>query len=115
MTMTNREFLNAVINANVSEEISTHAQEMLQKLDARNSARASKPSKTATENKPIKAKILNYLTEVEKAFASEVGIALDISTNKASALCRQLVLEGLLKVEDVSVPKKGKLKSYSLV
>ena len=37
-----------------------------------------------------------------------------ISTNKASALCRQLANEGKMIVEDIKVPKKGIQKAYTV-
>ena len=43
--MTKREFFNAVINANVNEELSAFAVAEIEKLDKRNQAKSSKPSK----------------------------------------------------------------------
>lgn len=45
--MTNREFFNAIINANVNDELTAHATAELAKLDKRNAQRSSKPSKTS--------------------------------------------------------------------
>ena len=55
-----------------------------------------KPSKTQEANVAVKAEIVNYLTNYsnDKFRASEVGEAVKISPNKASALLRQLVLTG---------------------
>ena len=44
--------------------------------------------------------------------ASAIAERLEISTQKVSALCRQLVESKKLKVEDVKIPKKGKQKAY---
>ena len=111
--MTNREFFNAVVNANISEEITTHAKEQIEKLDTRNAKRSSKPSKAQLENESIKDKILATL-ENKAMFAAEIANELDISTNKAAALCKQLVDSGQVKVTEVKVPKRGKCKQYSL-
>ena len=111
--MTNREFFNAVANADVSAELKEFAEQAIAKLDTRNEKRSSKPSKTAIENEPIKTAILELLAGGAKV-ASEIGVALGISTNKASALARQLTLEGNLKVVDIKVKGKGTVKSYSL-
>lgn len=112
--MTNREFLNTIINANLSDEITTRAQEMLAQMDARNAKRASTPSKTAVANAPLKKAIVNLVSE-KNMTAPEVGVALEISTQKASALLRQLCEDGVLASEEIKVPKKGKMKSYLLV
>lgn len=111
--MTNREFFSAIANSNISAELVAFANDAIAKLDARNEKRASTPSKTALANEPIKASILDLLVSGSKV-ASEIGVALEISTNKASALCRQLVECGKLSVTDVKVKGKGSVKSYSL-
>lgn len=115
--MTKREFLQVVIaTETVTEEVKAFAQTEIEKLDARNASRSSKPTKAQIENEPIKRKIVTLLTEVgEKYVASAIAKKVEISTQKASALCRQLVDEGKLQVEEVKVPKKGKQKAYSVI
>ena len=108
--MTNREFFNAVIANEITEEVIAHATESIAKLDERNAKRASKPSKTQKENESIKTSILAVLT-TEPKVASEVAELVGISTQKASALLRQI--EGL-EVSEVKVPKRGKMKGYAL-
>lgn len=112
--MTTREFLNAVITSNISEEMNDKAQALIDALDKKNSQRKAKPSKTAIANEPVKQAIVDYLTSNGKRVASEVGTALAISTQKASILCRQLVEDEVLTVEDVKVKGKGTLKAYSI-
>ena len=55
--MTNREFFNAVIANEITEEVIAKAHEEVAKLDKRNADRKDKPSKKSVENEPIKAKI----------------------------------------------------------
>lgn len=113
--MTNREFFNAIIKANVNDELTKHATAELAKLDARNAKRSSKPSKTQLANEPIKARLLEILA-VKPMTASEIHeVDVDLSTQKISSLCRQLVEAGKLAVEEVKIPKKGKQKQYSLI
>ena len=111
--MTQREFFTAVITSEVSEELKAYATEAIEKLDARNAKRASKPSKKAIENEPIKASIREFLVDGSH-LASEIAKGCEISVSKASALCRQMVGDGVLTVEDVKVKGKGTQKSYSL-
>ena len=108
--MTNREFYTAVMNGTINEEVIAHASEAIVKLDERNAKRASKPSKVALANEPIKAKILEVLS-TEPKVASEIAELVGISTQKASALLRQI--EGL-EISEVKVPKRGKMKGYAL-
>lgn len=118
--MTKREFLNEVIAVidGTSEvdvlELKEFAKAEIVKLDERNASRSSKPTKTQIENEPIKEKILEILSTGERIVASAIAERLEISTQKASALCRQLVESKQLKVEDVKIPKKGKQKAYMI-
>ncbi len=112
--MTNREFFNAIVSANVSDELTAFAQEAIAKLDKRNEARSSKPSKVALANAPIKEAIVAFLTENANAVAADIATGCEITTQKASALCRQLVEDGVLTSEEVKVPKRGKVKAYRL-
>ena len=116
--MTKREFFNEVIAVidGTSEvnvlELKEFAKAEIVKLDERNANRSSKPTKTQIENEPIKEKILEVLSTGERMVASAIAERLEISTQKVSALCRQLVESKKLKVEDVKIPKKGKQKAY---
>lgn len=111
--MTNREFYNAVINAIDNEEIVNFAKDRIAKLDATNAKRQSKPSKRAVENEPIKAKILEVIGD--GSTASDIAPKTEISVQKASALLRQMVADGILSVEDVKMPKKGVVKFYKVI
>ena len=119
--MTKREFLNEVIAVidGTSEvdvlALKEFAKAEIVKLDERNANRSSKPTKTQIENEPIKEKILEVLSTGERMVASAIAERLEISTQKASALCRQLVESKKLKVEDVKIPRKGKQKAYSIL
>lgn len=113
--MTNREFLNAVIALSASEEITEHAKAVIASLDKRNAARTSKPSKTQLENAPIKEAILGIIAEMNaEVSASELHERLNISVQKASSLCRQLVEEGKLSKGERKEKGKGLVKVYSL-
>ena len=118
---TKREFLNEVIAVidGTSEvnvlELKEFAKAEIVKLDERNESRSSKPTKAQIENEPIKEKILEVLSTGERMVASAIAEKIEISTQKASALCRQLVESGKLSVEEVKIPKKGKQKAYRIL
>ena len=114
--MTNREFYKAVMETSSNPELVTFATEAIEKMDERNAKRSEKPSKTQEANAPLKKNILDWVTERdETVIASAVGEAMSITTQKASALLRQLVDEGSLSKNEVKVPKKGKQVGYTLV
>ena len=113
--MTNREAYNAVINGEVTDKVIEHFTAELEKLDARNKARSSKPSKTQLENEPIKAHLLEILA-VKPMTASEIrNTDPNLSSSKISTLCGQLAKEGKVSIQEIKVPKVGKRNQYSLV
>ena len=113
--MTNREFFDAIKNGTVNEEVIAHATAEIDKMNARNEKRATTPSKTAIANEPIKAQILEFLTEKdEQILTSVIGEAVEVSTAKAAALCKQLAEEGKIVSEEKKVPKIGKRKVWSI-
>lgn len=113
--MTNREFYNAIANGTMNDEIKTYAENAIVKMDERNAKRSSQPSKTAIENEPIKEKIMEFITQQNDfCIASTIAEALEISTQKVSSLCRQLVADRKLTEREVKIPKQGKRKAYGL-
>ena len=111
--MTQREFMEKVI-ALGNDELTAYATSAIEKLDARNAKRANTPSKKSKENEPIKANIVDFLTGKDFTIASEIAKGLKISTQKVSALCRQMVENGTLAVTDVKVKGKGSQKGYKV-
>ena len=118
--MTMRKYHEAVAAIpNAPADVVAKAKAELAKMDAANAKRQSKPSKTSVANEHIKAAIVELLTTNGAMVASAIGAALtngevEVSTSKASALCRQLVDAEILTVEDVKVKGKGSVKQYSI-
>ena len=113
--MTNREFYIASANGTMNDEVKAFAKEAIRKMVERNVKRNSKPSKTSIENAPIKGSIMEFISNRnEFCIASAIAEVLEISTSKASALCRQLVADGKLVEKEVKIPKRGKRKAYGL-
>ena len=109
--MTKREFFEAVMALeNVDAELVLFAENEINKMNERNAKRKSTPSKTAIANEPIKAQIVEVLTETPQS-ASEIAEKVGISTQKCSALLRQI--DGLI-ITEVKVKGKGKVKGYAL-
>lgn len=113
---TEREFLNAVINANVSEAISEFAKGRIAALDKKNADRKVSKSALAhkAENDNFKSAIFAALADGQIHIASELSEILGVSTQKVSALARQLAEDGTIEVDDVPIKGKGKVKGYSL-
>ena len=116
-TMTSREFFTAVIEGKINDEIKEFAQLQIEKLDSKNAKRKTTESKTQKENKDIKTSLLAIMEKDKVYTASEVaGMKIEgiTSTQKASALLRQMVETGTLTSEEVKVKGKGKVKGYRL-
>jgi hypothetical protein len=111
--MTKREFYQAVLNANISEDMNAYCTEAIANLDQTNSKRRSSASaKRAEVNEPIKAVLFNLLTDVPQP-ASELGTKAEITTAKASALLRALVEDGKVRTTAIK-GKHGKVHGYYL-
>ena len=112
--MTNREFFNAVIKANINPEVTEMATSLLTKLDEKNAKRKNTETKEQKENKVLMGTILANLSAGTPTTASVLGTILGVSTQKASALCTLLVNEGKVVATEVKVKGKGKVKGYLL-
>jgi hypothetical protein len=116
--MTTREFYTAVINANVAEDVTKFAENALAKLDEKNAKRKAEGSKTAKENVAIKANLVAAMEKGVTYTAAELfalGVEGVTSTQKASALIRQVVKTGEAVESEIKIKGKGKVKGYTLV
>lgn len=115
--MTNRDFYLAVISANISDELNQFALDSIAKLDHRNESRKGKETKSHKENAIVKESILGLLASVVDGMtASEIATALandEISANRVTALCTQLVKEGRISAEKVK-REKSKVNLYKV-
>lgn len=113
-TMTEREFLTQVIAICEDETIKEYAQAKIQKLDDKNKSRKETLTKTQKENEVLKGNLLEMFQKNPATVfvASEIATQFEISTQKASSLCRQLAESDKLTTTDVKVTGKGKVKGY---
>lgn len=107
--MTRRQRLEAVINGEITPELIENCKEELAKLDTEKA-----PTQNQVENEKIGELILEILGDGShlqiEAIMAELQVGL--SRQKVSAICTNLIREGRLKSEDVSVSGKGKRKAY---
>lgn len=113
---TEREFLNAILDdVGIADEVHEYAQGRLDKLNAQLEARRNKPSKTRLANIEVANTVYEWLYTNGAHIAPEVAEGVGITTQKASSICRQLVAENRATVQDIKIPKKGKMKLYTAV
>jgi predicted transcriptional regulator len=112
--MTIREFYNEVINANVSEDMTNKATELLAALDARNEKRKSTESKEKKEAAERRDAVLEFLKTHEGAFTrDQIAFEVNMDPAKVSGACTALVKNGLVTKSEVKVEKSRKV-AYSI-
>ena len=111
--MTKREFLNAIVESEIAEELKAFATAEIEKMNMTNAKRKAKPSKTAIQNAEIGQQILEEILTKEPQSTAEIAEKAGISVQKAAAILNHLVEE-----EKISKGKmkgtKGKINSYCL-
>ena len=113
--MTRRDFLTNVSTGTMNDEIMAFAAAEIEKMDAANDKRKEKTSKKAEENQPLVDRIVNEILGTEPMTATDVAAVLEVSVQKASALCRAAMAQGGAVQTEIKVPKKGTCKAYSRV
>lgn len=116
--MTNREFYQNVIDANVNDEITAFAREAIEKLDHTNEARKAATAKKALEREaeraPAREALLEVMTSEFKTATTLIAEAgLEIKPQSVPSLLRGLVDEGVVCKGDVKVAGKGKQRGYA--
>lgn len=113
--MTNRDFFKAVINANINDDLTAFAKSAIEKLDKKNNDRKTKLSPNQKANEDIKTEILNLLATAPQS-AKTIVDNIGYNTQKISALVKQLVDNGLVKVDKAKFAgSTTKVNVYSLV
>ena len=117
--MTQREFYEAVVNANVSEELTAFAQAGIEKLDKTNETRKVKTAEKAAakeaEKAPIREAIFAVITTGEGKTASDLiaEAGVDIKPQSIPSLLKPLIEAGEVIKTDIPVKGKGKVRGYA--
>ena len=104
--MTKRDFYNAVIEANISDEMSEVAKGYIEALDKTNAKRQAKKTEAQAEVDKV---VLGVLT-TEKVKASAIAEATGFTSSRVVASCKRLEAEG--KVAITKVEKGSRNISY---
>lgn len=109
--MTKRDFYEAVIEANISAEMTEYAEKAIATLDKANAKRKSKKTPEQTETD---AKVLAVLT-TDYVLASEIAKSIEgFTTSKVVASCKRLEAEGKVRITEARNGSRI-IKSYALV
>lgn len=90
--------LNTVLDTcDLTDEVREKLEALVASLAKRNAKTGTrKPTKTQRENAELKVKLAEFVAGTEGVRAKDVAEAFEVSTQKASALLKQLVDEGAL-------------------
>jgi hypothetical protein len=112
--MTNREFFVAVLSANVSDELNTKAQELIDSLDKRNDKRKSAESKEKKETAERRQKVLDFLKDNEGMFTREdIAEGCELTASQVTSACSALCKAELITKSEIKVDKARKM-AYSI-
>lgn len=104
--MTQREFFQAVISAEVAQELKDYASAQVQALNNKNSARNVKArAKKADENKPLVAQIQAVLADGKAHTCAELSATTGANIPKVSSLIGAYFKDTVVK-ETIKVDKK---------
>ena len=113
--MTIREFYQAVIEANINDELTTKATELIAALDARNEKRKNTETKEKKETAERRAAVLAFLQSHDGAWTrDQISFEIDMDPAKVSGACKGLIDAGLVEKSEVKVEKARKV-AYSAV
>lgn len=115
--MTKREFYEAIVNANINDEMTAFAAAAIDGLDKTNAARKEKSVEKAVEREaeraPIREAIVACINDEPKTatmLIAEAGV--EIKPQSIPHLLKALVESGSLEKVEVKVKGKGKQVGY---
>ena len=117
--MTNREFYEAVVNANINEELTAFAADAIAKLDHTDEVRrekmAVKAAEKAAEKAPLRDAIFAVITDEPQTASDLIAAAgIELKPQSIPSLLKGLVEEGKVAKVDIKVKGKGTQRGYVL-
>ena len=117
--MTNREFYNAVIEGNVTDEMIQFAQDAIAQLDHTNEVRrariAEKAVEKAAEKEPIRKALFAVVSDEPKTATMLIEEAgLELKPQSVPSLLKPFVEAGEVEKVDVKIKGKGTQRGYVL-
>lgn len=114
--MTQREFFEAFLRNEATDEMKEYAEKQLEKLDAAAAKKAEKQAEVNLADQLFIDKILNEILNEKPVTASEVGGILGVSPQKATVLLKKAMAQNeAITVNEIKSPtSKGKVKGYAL-
>lgn len=115
--MTNREFFQSIVDANISDELTAFAAAAIEKLDHTNELRKTAVAKKAMEREaekaPLREAIVACIGDEPKTatmLIEEAGV--ELKPQAIPSLLKALVEAGVISKVEVKVKSKGKQVGY---
>lgn len=115
--MTRRERLELIIRGELTEELINECKEELKKLNERSAAanQKAKESEQYKANKVYEERVYEFLEGLEEPV--QVGeilmnVAPELTRQRMTAICTNLVREGRIQAVEIKVKGKGKRRAY---
>lgn len=115
--MTRRERLELIIRGELSEELIEECKRELEKLNEQSAAANQKAKETEQykENRAYGERVYEFLEGLEEPV--QVGeilaeVAPELTRQRMTAICTNLVREGRIRAVDIKVKGKGKRRAY---
>lgn len=116
--MTNREFYNSIVAGDFSSEVIDFAKDAILKLDARNAARKSKPTKAQLEVAARRTSILDFFRQHISESFERVALASDlgVTPSQLTAAIKAINDSGNARIIAQSAKSgKSKITMYQMV
>lgn len=112
--MTRRERLEMVIKGEITPELIEDCKRELEKLDRKLALMKEKETPRQEENREIGEEVLRIVEENEGIQIEEIRekLNVEVTRQRLTAICTNLIREKKLRTEDVRVKNKGKRKAY---
>ena len=111
--MTNREFFNSIVKANLGDDFTNHALAEIAKLDKKNAKRKAEEGKLKPEHEAVAQAILKAL-EGGQMLSADLAKFIGESTSKVNGVGARMVDLGMLVSEKIKVKGVGERTVYSL-
>ena len=109
--MTTREFLVAVADSDVGEELITKAQELISALDAKNAKRKATPTKDQREAAARKQMVVDFFYDHQDTpfTRDQIAETLGITPAQVTAACKPLIAENMVVKSEAKIGKTRKV------
>ena len=111
--MTNREFYNAIVKANINADLTAHATAEIAKLDKKNAKRKAEVGQVKEENKPVAEAIVKALAN-GAMLSVDLAKAIGQSVQKTNGVAGEMCKIGTITKGKIKVKGKGEQTIYSL-